>query len=98
MRHTLQTVIPVRLQFGRNETGRYRKTNGTRLAETTEVSTHFATRLTTLALDGLRQSGKLDLTAAAIARLQDTRAGRRKLRAMLHNWRNGKPVYGLVDA
>ena len=93
MRHTLQTVIPVRLQFGRRETGRYKSTQPDRLAETTAVTSHYRTRLTTHALAELRsQDVEKRRLGASILRLASTRKGRKILRAMQHRASQGLPV------
>lgn len=96
MRTTRQRVVPVRIQFGRNETAHYGP-NG-RLSAMTDVSNSFAVRLTEHALTELETANRIRyVRGKRILDLASTRDGRRKLRAMLHNWSTNGQVYGLTD-
>lgn len=93
MRHTLQRIIPLRLQYG--TVGHMDARPNGRLAHTVDTIGGPETRLTRETLDTLRETGRLTLSDAAIARLCDTRKGRRTLRAMVHEWQTRGRVYGL---
>ena len=98
MRHSLQSVVSVRLAFGRTEVGRYVNAEDgkpARLAPTiaTETAGRFAERLTTHSLAELRtQENERRRAGAVILALGETRKGRRKLRVMLHRHKQGLDV------
>lgn len=90
MRHTLQRILPVRLQFGTRKTLAERP-NG-RLAHTVDTIGGPETRLTRESLDALRETGRLDAHSASVMRMLDTRRGRKTLRALLYRYRQGMPI------
>jgi len=97
MRHSYQTTLPVRRQFGRVETGRVNRNNPEKLDAVTDVRYTKKYRLTTHALDGLRLDHvEREGWSDAIQKLLATREGRKKLRAMRHRHETGGEVYGIV--
>ena len=68
-----------------------------RLAHTANTVGGPETRLTAESLITLRETGRLSTQDACVLRLLDTRRGRRRLRAMVHNWRTHGQVYGLSE-
>lgn len=91
MRHTLQRVIPVRLQYGTQghvPNGR----SPDRLQLTADTIGGPETRLTRLVLDALRDTGRLDTHSASVMRMLNTRRGRKTLRALLFRYRRRLPI------
>ena len=92
MRTSLQTVVSLRLQFGRREKGSHKSAPidaPAVLRSVTEVvDAGIRERLTQTALTGIRSLDRAArIRGAEILTLQDTRRGRRKLRAMRHKYR-----------
>ena len=94
MRTTYQRPIPVRLQHGtRQDLATHVNVAG---RDVFNVSTDTVggrkTYLTRGVLEHLRQEGRLSTRLASIARLSDTRRGRKTLRALYYRIRKGLPV------
>ena len=90
MRTTYQRTLPVRLQYGTHKQLAERP-NG-RLSHTADTVGGPETRLTVDAMAYLRETGRLTERDATIARLLDSRKGRKTLRALLHRYRQGMPI------
>lgn len=91
MRHTLQRILPVRLQFGTvGHVPNGRTPDSLQL--TADTIGGPETRLTRETLDALRETGRLDTQSATVMRMLDTRRGRKTLRALLYRYRQGMPI------
>lgn len=89
MRH-IQRIIPVRLQYGTR--GSLAERPNGRLAHTADTIGGPDTRLTRLALDALREMGRLSEYKASVLRMLDTRKGRKTLRALMYRYRQRMPI------
>ena len=92
MRTSLQTVVGLRLQFGRRLKGSYKSAPDDAPAILRSipavVDAGIQERLTQTALTGIRDGDRAArIRGAEILKLQETHKGRKRLRAMRHRWR-----------